>query len=206
MTDPKDKDLENLSSKIEKIETVMDKNCEKLQELETKTTACRLGCELPAYKIEMRERCEKLNNGIKTNNEICKTEKQNILDKIRDLSDEFEYKFKQSKTLIGRVISTCVIFGVALIGVFGSIQINKVSRQEYNNHLEAYRVDRQEQADRFEKFLSTYSFDRNKRDEKIDKMFQKQIDFNQEIVKSNAILQQQLEVLKTQINIKKLNE
>lgn len=195
--------IEKINGRLDKMESKMEDNKTKIHELENVATACKLGCELPSYKKEMKQRCEKFDSKIDSNTEMYKSEKQNILDKIRDLSEEFEYKFKQSRVLIGRVISSSVVFAVALIGIFGTIQVNKVSQAEFNNHLRSYHEDKQQQIEKFDNFVSTYTFDREKRDEKIDNMFQKQIDFNQEIVKQNGLLQQQLEVLKTKMSLEK---
>ncbi len=79
---------------------------------------------------------------------------------------------------MGKAITIAVVIGVFFGGIIGTIQIQKVSQSEYNNHLIMYKDDRAVQLDRFNDILDKYSTDLERREVKIDAMFSEQQRFN----------------------------
>jgi hypothetical protein len=172
-----------------------------IEELRSSINTCVLGCGLEPYKKEMKERSGRFTENIQNNKDYIVTEKILMLEKINDLDRAFSEKIKILRTYIGRMLTSGLIVGVCIVGIFGSIQINKVSQQEYNNHLDQYVVDKSDQMEKFNKFIDSYKDDREKRDDKIDEMFQKQLDFNSSIIIQNGLLEKQLGILRTKLEV-----
>jgi hypothetical protein len=218
-----EKEVENLDQKMDtemeklelKLETMfakqdarIDKLCDNgiqltkdIQLLSESQMICKMGCELPSYKVEMRGRCETFDTKIKANSKLFEAEQLGTELKIKGVEEKVTEKLTQHRSVIGRFITTAIIVGVCLVGVIGTIQVNKVDHVEYSNHLDYYTVDKLESQNRFNEFINTYNVDRNQRDVKIDNIFKEQLTFNREMVKQTSLLEKQLEVIKTRIEI-----
>jgi hypothetical protein len=187
-----------MDERLTRLEVEMDE----MQASVARVEMIRENCPLEPYKIEMKERCQRFTDRITDNKESFLNYKMIIEKNLQDAETRCTEKTKQNRMLIGRLISAIVVLGICLVGVIGGIQISKVSNSEYVNHLEAYRADRNEERSAFNKFLDNYSFDREKRDDKIDTIIGEQRDFNIGIMQQNSLLQQQLEVIKVKLNVK----
>lgn len=193
-------DLKERVSKVEANHTEMK---EHIMGLSNKVTNLKELCPLDSYKAEMRERCERFTEKIESN-ELNNTQtRHDVENAIKDSNLVCFERVKGVRTLVGRVITALIGIGIFYGGIIGTLQNNKVSIGEYNNHLAAYQIDRSEQIQRFNKFLESYSVDREKRDGKIDEMFEKQLDFNASIIRQNSLLEKQLEVVRTKLDYKK---
>ena len=191
---------DKVSYKILKVSEDLETYKDHLRTLDTNIQNHVIGCGLDAYKAEMRERCERLNERIKVNKEEIQEHKQSNDAQFQATKDDYESKVTGVRTLVNRMISTAVVFGVALMGIFGGINVNKVSQSEFRQHIEVASDSLEKQMEMFESFISSYTEDRLRREEKLDNMFTKQVEFNQRILENTSLLQQQLEVIKTRVD------
>lgn len=196
------KDIDDLHTRMVIAEKDMIRHKTDIQAIAQASQNNKLTCELPSYKTEMVTRCKALNDKIDSNKEIATEQKHNIKNVLAEAEIRCDEKIKTNRTLIGRLITACIILGICLVGVIGTIQNNKVGQAEYDNHLVAYESNRQEALHRFNRFMEEYQLSRQKRDDKIDLMLDKQQDFNTEIVKSNLLLEKQLDILKAKLDMK----
>ena len=176
------------------------------KDLEIQINQCVLGCGLDPYKNEMKERCKVFTEKIQNNKEISLEQKHEVLyklqttenalnEKIEDVESRCDSKIVSNRKLIGKLIGTAVVLFICAVGVISTIQTNKVSQYEYNNHLQSYQLDKTKSNEDFRDFLRTYQESREKRDNKIDRILEK-------LVESNSLMQQQLEVIKVRIENK----
>jgi hypothetical protein len=191
---------EKVNKKLEKLTEDMGVYKENLRTLDTNIQNHVIGCGLDAYKAEMRERCERLNERIEHNQDVIKDHKHESEQLWTKVEDEFNTKVIAQRTLSGKIISTAIVFGIALIGVFGGINVNKVSQSEFRHHIEVASQNQEKQVEMLDRFIESYAADRIRREEKLDDMFHKQLEFNQGIMKNTSLLQQQLEVIKAKID------
>ncbi len=167
-------------------------------ELSTLKQTCPLG----PYRQEMKERCERLSEQISDNKSCLNGLRRTVDKEVHEVESRCVEKIKGNRMIVGRVISSIIILGIALSSVIGTIQIDKVGRAEFSQHIDNFRETRESAADRFEAFMTEYKMDRDRRDDKIDRLFQKQSDFNQFMITNNGLMQQQLEVIKSKLGIK----
>jgi hypothetical protein len=156
---------------------------ERLGVLEGKVENHLLNNPLLGYKDEMTVRCKNFDNRIKGNTAETIAVETRLVEKIRG-----------TRAIIGRIIATLIIVGVTITGIFGTLQVDKISRSEFTTQIAASKNIRSE-------FLEDYKYDRDKRDSKIDQIFEKQLSFNQEMIKQTAILSKQLAVIEARINV-----
>ncbi len=162
---------------------------------------CLHGCGLDPYKAEMKQRCELFSEKIQNNKEMTALQKREIEKMVEDVEDGVEEKIKSLRHLISRIITTVVVVGIFFGGIIGTIQIQKVSQSEYNNHLSMYQDNRSEQINRFDKFLDVYAANIEKRDIKIDSILQHQQAFTEAIRTRNILLEGQLNLIKQKIGL-----
>jgi hypothetical protein len=198
-----EKTIEELGMRVQLLEEHVSDNKNIGKDFQEKMNLHMHGCGLDGYKKEMKQRCETLNERISRNKETSTRDKTDLEKLVDNTSAGCCKKIDSNRTLIWRTISTLILLGVCFIGVIGTIQIQKVSIQEYNNHLEENAIHRVESQLRFDKFLSTYETNRDKRDGKLDTMLNRQLDFNDRILQQNALLEKQLEVIKTRVDFSK---
>ncbi len=191
--------MNELEDKIKTIE-------EDVKQLSKEISGCVNSCGLASYKIEMRERCERLSDKIENNKDLNVQQKMTSENLIRNIEDKIMDKIKVIRGSFNKFISIMVLIGLGLGGIIGTIQIDKVSQMEFNNHLISYNDDRRESVDTFNSFMRKYDVNREKRDNKIDDLLLKQLDFNDRILRNNALLTQQLEVINTIIDIEILDK
>lgn len=192
---------EKVGRKLEKIADDLDTQKENLRILDTNIQNHVIGCGLDAYKAEMRERCERFNERIDSNNQVIKDHKHENETQFEKMETEFDKKLTIQRNLSGKIISTAVVFGLALISVFAGININKVSQTEFSQHIAVAAENQEKQVKILDKFIESYTADRIRRDEKLDDMFHKQLEFNQTIMQNTSLLQQQLEVIKARVEL-----
>jgi hypothetical protein len=198
-----EKEVENLDQKMD---TEMEKLELKLETMFAKQDAridklCDNGIQLTKDIQLLSESQMICKMGIKANSKLFEAEQLGTELKIKGVEEKVTEKLTQHRSVIGRFITTAIIVGVCLVGVIGTIQVNKVDHVEYSNHLDYYTVDKLESQNRFNEFINTYNVDRNQRDVKIDNIFKEQLTFNREMVKQTSLLEKQLEVIKTRIEI-----
>ncbi len=202
LTDESDiKDINNLNIKVGVLETSIDDMKESVKEMTSSINTCLHGCGLDPYKAEMKQRCELFSEKIQNNKEMTALQKREIEKMVEDVEDGVEEKIKSLRHLISRIITTVVVVGIFFGGIIGTIQIQKVSQSEYNNHLSMYQDNRSEQINRFDKFLDVYAANIEKRDIKIDSILQHQQDFNEAISRRNILLEGQLNLIKQKIEL-----
>ena len=184
---------------------------QRVNKLEEEMESCRIEieralmmrehCPLDPYKEEMKQRCENFSDKIVSNKDaiIAATAEFNF--KIVALENRIGEKIKNNRTIVGRMISSLIVAGVCLVGIVGGLQLSKVGYNEYNGHIDNYRIARSEEKQAFDAFLDTYTFDRDKRDTKIDALFNEQRNFNMQVMKTNSLLEQQLEIIKTKMEM-----
>jgi hypothetical protein len=211
-----------VSYKFDKMNDDLETYKDHLRTLDTNIQNHVIGCGLDAYKAEMRERCERLNDNWQSNRTQISEHKHENEAQFTKLEDDFVVKLTEhkaendihfnkieeavvskasaAKALSGKIISSGLIIGLCLVGVFSSININKVSQTEFRQHVEASSENMNEQVAMFNKFMDSYSDDRIRRDTKLDAVLDRQMEFNQGMMKNTSLLQQQLEVLKTQVD------
>ena len=170
--------------------------------LESRIDNIQASCPIDAYKNEMKERCKRFSDNIANNKEDIAALKTTLEREIVDSERRCNEKTKYNRLIIGRVISGLLMLGVALGSILGTIQINKIGRAEFVQHIDHYKEIQETSATRFDSFMSTYRSDRDKRDAKIDRVFEQQIIFNQSMIRNTGLLQQQLEVVKTKLGVK----
>ena len=162
---------------------------------------CRLGCGLESYKKEMKERCERLSEKI-LNNKDQATSQKNQLEKDIDNSEiTIMGKVNGLRLLLSRLFTAILIISVFYGGILGTIQIQKVSQAEFNNHLRDYAADQAKDGERFNAMIHTFELNRKERDNKIDSLLEKQLDFNERVLHQNALLEKQIEVIKTRLDM-----
>jgi hypothetical protein len=170
-----------------------------MAELREELAILKQTCPLGPYKNEMKERCERFNDAILTTKETLSKLESDIEKKIIASEARCESKSKYNRMIMGRMISSAIVLSVCLISIIGALQLTKISRSEFDAHVQTYSNERKERAIKFDNFIRTYTYDRDKRDEKIDSLFDKQSEFNARIMKQNALLEQHLEVVKAKI-------
>ncbi len=172
-----------------------------MKSLSGEVSKCVLGCGLDPYKEEMRERCQRLSEKI-NNNKDQAVEQKHQLEKDINTSEEVTMeKIKNIKLVLSRLFSAVLIVSIFFGGVIGTIQINKVSQSEYDNHLRATELDIEAENKRFDKMINTFELHRRERDVKIDNLLIKQLDFNDRILQHNALLEKQIEVLRIRVDL-----
>ena len=189
-----------ISGKMDKLTDDLDTYKDHLRTLDTNIQNHVIGCGLDAYKAEMRERCERLNERAEDNKNAIidhKHESETVWTKVEE---DFSKKITQQRSLSGKIISTAVVLGICLISVFAGIGVNKVSQSEFTQHIETSNTATEKVVVMMDKFIENYTEDRRHREEKLDSMFERQLDFNQGIIQNTSLLQQQLEVIKTRIH------
>lgn len=192
---------EKVGKKLERLTDDLDTYKDHLRTLDTNIQNHVIGCGLDAYKAEMRERCERLNEKIEVNNDTIRDHKYENESQFAKLTDEFDGKVETQKKISGKIISTAIVFGLALISVFGGINVNKVSQSEFRQHMEIAATNQDKSVQMMDKFIESYTADRIRREEKLDDMFHKQLEFNQTIMQNTSLLQQQLEVIKAKVDM-----
>ena len=176
---------------------------EKIASIENSIEVIKQTCPLGPYKNEMKERCKRFSDSI-ANNEKCITSARHIAEKnLKNAEDRCLERHKYTKTIFGRMISSAIILAVCLVSIIGALQLTKVSRSEFQAHLDNYTMERKERAAAFDKFMTTYTYDRDRRDNKIDALFARQVDFNASMMKQNALLSEQLHVIKARLDADK---
>ena len=195
-----EKDMEEIHERLAVLEQKTQQHRTEMELAQHTVSNCKLTCELPSYKTEMTQRCKSLTEKIDSNKEMATEQKHGMNAKLVETEKRCDEKVKTNRILIGRLITASIILGVCLVGVIGTIQNNKVGQSEYDNHLVSYEANRQEALHRFNRFMEEYQLSRQKRDDKIDLMLGKQQDFNASIVRSNLLLEKQLDVLKAKLD------
>jgi len=202
-TDDKTEIINGINRRLKVLEKSQDQMKEDIRTVAASMNTCLLGCGLDAYKDEMKQRCQRLSEKIDNNKEILQIHKHEITTLVNDLEDRFENKYESNRSVLYRIITTAVVIGIFFGGVVGTLQIQKVSQAEYNNHLNVYQLDKVEQQAKFDHFLETYTKNQEKRDMKMDNIIEKQQEFNEAISKRNIILEGQLNVIKTKLDLQK---
>ena len=201
-TDDQNQIKSELTRRLEILENAQDQMRDDLKSVSMSMNSCLLGCGLDAYKDEMKQRCQRLSEKIDNNKEILQLHKTEIKLLVDDMENNCNDKWEDNRTVLYRIITTAVVVGIFFGGIIGTLQIQKVSQSEYNNHLNVYQLDKVEQQTRFDHFLETYTKNQEKRDKKMDDVIEKQQEFNEAISKRNIILEGQLNVIKTKLDIK----
>jgi hypothetical protein len=207
---PTEAEMEKLEHKIEVMFTKQDNRIDKLFELNTtlmkditqvsaEAKACKFQCELPAYKQEMRGRCETFDTKIEAIKEKALLIDHGIDVAITTVDDKSRERHNANRVLIGRIIGVLVTGVILATGVIGTLQTYKVGQPEFDNHLAHYQADKADSNARWEKFVDTVTENTRRRDDKIDRMLTEQLIFNSEIVKQTGLLEKQLAVIKTSI-------
>ncbi len=183
----------------------------RINKLEEEMDACKLAvekslimrehCPLDPYKEEMKQRCQNFSDKIAVNKDAVTAATAEFNFKMNNVEIGCNDKVKSNRLLIGRLISVLVVLGVCLVGIIGELQLNKIGNNEFKEHITSYRTNRDSDQRAFQKFLDTYTFDRDKRDTKIEALFNEQRSFNMQVMRTNSLLEQQLEVIKVKLNI-----
>lgn len=184
--------ITNLKLRVGVLEKAQDDIKESVRLVADSMNTCIHGCGLDSYKEEMHQRCQRLTDKIENNKEILVLHKHELENLIGEVSRKGDEKNLSVRQMINRMITTVVVIGIFFGGIIGALQVHKVSQSEYNNHLIMYQDDRSIQLDRFEK-----------RDLKIDVIIEKQQEFNEAISERNIILEGQLNVVRTKIEMGK---
>lgn len=193
--------ITSLKIRINVLESSQEEMRESVKLVTASMNQCLHGCGLDPYKEEMHQRCQRLTDKIENNKEILilhKHELENLIHEVQQKSDEKNLTVRQQLRLM---FTTIVVIGIFFGGIIGTIQIQKVSQSEYNNHLAMYQDDRSVQLDRFNKFMDTYTANREKRDVKMDTMIERQQTFNEAISRRNVILEGQLDIIKAKLQM-----
>jgi hypothetical protein len=193
---------QKVAIKLDKIVDDLDTYKDHLRTLDTNIQNHVIGCGLDAYKAEMRERCERLNDNWQTNKTMISDHKHENELQFTRIEEEFDVKITSQRTLSGKIISTGIVLGLCLVSVFAGIGVNKVSQTEFKQHIAVVADNMNKREVMMDRFIENYTNDRIRRDEKLDNVLHKQLDFNQSIMQNTSLLQQQLEVIKTKIKFK----
>jgi len=144
-------------NKVSRLQEDLETYKDHLRTLDTNIQNHVIGCGLDAYKAEMRERCERLNERIKLNREQMNDHKTENEKAFTEIKEDYVGKIGILKGISNKIISTAIIFAVALIGVFGGINVNKVSQSEFNQHISVAAENNQKQVEVLDKFINSYS-------------------------------------------------
>lgn len=180
-------------------------NIERMYHLMEKIASCvpeksNPDASLEAYKVEMKERCQRLSEQINHNKEMNANIKRELENKIKEHSNDSNITFSKISGTINKVISIAITLLLCVAGALATLQINKLSLTEHYEHVKTYQTDKVEIENKLSKFLINIDQEREKRDKKLDEIFERQMKFNEEIMKSNSLLQTQMEVLKSKVD------
>ena len=210
MDEPKEVSMEVIKEKLSSVDKKVDAHMKEVAEkidafgihIDQKIESLRDSCPLVGYNLKMNERIERFNDRLSVNIEKIENQKDYYDEKIDGVESVLLREYKNVDDTIKKTIISGVTICLAFLALFGTLYFQKINNSEMLDFKTHYNLEKVENVKKYNRFWDNYIHDRELRDEKIDRIFQKQLDFNAKIMEQNSLLGRQLEVLKTKINIK----
>lgn len=182
-----------IEEKLEKLEEKMDSKIESMYRRHTDT------CPLNSYKGEMYQKWERLLQQMSYTKEALDYIKVELEEKVDLVKKDAEDDYKSVKNLGRVLVGVLVTVGLFYGGILGTLQIEKVGREEFQNHLTLQTKEQDKITDRFQQFLSLYREERNSRNNKLDNILNRQGEFNTRLLNETGEIKESVSAIKVRV-------
>lgn len=182
-----------IEEKLEKLEEKMDSKIESMYRRHTDT------CPLSSYKGEMYQKWERLLQQMSYTKEALDYIKVELEEKVDLVKKDAEDDYKSIKNLGRVLVGVLVTVGLFYGGILGTLQIEKVGREEFQNHLTLQTKEQDKITDRFQQFLSLYREERNSRNYKLDNILNRQSEFNTRLLNETGEIKESVSAIKVRV-------